>query len=329
MHSECNEINQESIKIGVVIVNFNSTQYLIRALAALEQQSVLPYEVIVLDNASSEKIPAELFNSKLNIKLIEAKTNLGFAAGNNYAFKHLNEHVNWVALLNPDAYPEPEWLSELTGAINDYPEYQFMGSKLVIDDNPALLDGTGDAYHISGKAWRINHQKPLNHAPVKLIEIFSPCAAAAIYRRDILDEIAGFDESFFCYYEDIDLAFRLRLLGYRACYVPSSIARHTGSATTKRHSDFYTYHGHRNLVWTYMKNMPGVLLLVTLPLHILLNLLTVIIFTLRGQGKTIIRAKKDALLGLGAIFKQRKMIHCKRVIGNLALLKRLNKGLPW
>lgn len=329
MHYEFDDKNLNSIRIAVVIVNYNSAQYLIRALAALEQQSLAPVEVIVLDNASSEAIPPDLLTSKLPIKLIETKTNLGFAGGNNHAFKFLDESINWIALLNPDAYPEPDWLKELAKTILAHPEYQFMGSKLLIDSNPELLDGTGDAYHISGKAWRINHQKPLLCDPAKRIEIFSPCAAAAIYRRDIIEKVSGFDEHFFCYYEDIDLAFRLRLLGYRACYVPTSIARHTGSATTKRHSDFYTYHGHRNLVWTYLKNMPGLLLIISLPLHILLNVLTIIIFTLRGQGKTIIKAKKDALLGIGTIYQQRKTLQRQRVISNLKVFELLKKGLPW
>ena len=87
-------------------------------------------------------------------------------------------------------------------------------------------------------------------------EIFAPCAAAALYRRAAFLEAGGFDEHFFCYMEDVDLGFRLRLLGYRCGYAPAAIVHHVGSGTTGARSPFTVYHGHRNLVWTYVKNMP-------------------------------------------------------------------------
>jgi GT2 family glycosyltransferase len=139
-------------------------------------------------------------------------------------------------------------------------------------------------------------------------EIFSPCAAAAMYRRDIVLEVGGFDERFFCYFEDIDLAFRLRLLGHRCLYVPNAEVGHFGSAIAGRRSDFAVYHGHRNMVWTYLKNMPSELLWRGLLQHLLVNFASLIWFSLHGQAGPIFRAKRDALLGLRQTIKQRKSI---------------------
>jgi GT2 family glycosyltransferase len=126
-------------------------------------------------------------------------------------------------------------------------------------------------------------------------------------------EVGGFDEDFFCYAEDVDLGFRLRLAGHRCLLVPDAVVRHVGSATTGgQKSDFAVYHGHRNLVWTYMKNMPGALFWLFLPLHILLNLVTVLWFSLRGQGRVIMRAKRDALCDLPRMWRKRREIQRAR-----------------
>lgn len=318
-----------NIKIGVVIVNYNSASYLLKAVHFLSKQTFPPTEVIIYDNASSEKIPDDLYQQGINVKVILASENTGFAGGNNRAIQQLNKEINWIALLNPDAYPEPNWLEEMVNAIVSYPQYTFFGSKLVCETEPKLLDGTGDAYHLSGKAWRMNHKKPIAAIQNEVKEIFSPCAAAALYRRDIFESIDGFDERFFCYYEDIDLAFRLRLLGHKCCYIPTAVVAHTGSATTTRHSEFYTYYGHRNLVWTYAKNMPLTLLLLSLPLHLALNIASIILLSYRGQLKTIFRAKRDAFKLLHTVFKHRRIWQKKRILSNWDLLKILHKGFPW
>lgn len=315
------------IKIAVIIVNYNSARYLKRAVKCLSEQTRLPDQVIIYDNASAEPIPAELESTGLNLTIVQGPENLGFAGGNNRALEALNADITWLALLNPDAYPTNEWLSVMENAIKDYPHYSFLGSKLIWDEHPNRFDGTGDAYHISGKAWRMNHQKPIQ-CDNQIKEVFSPCAAAALYRRDIFEQVGGFDERFFCYYEDTDLAFRLRLLGYRCAYIPQAIVYHTGSATTTRHSDFYTYYGHRNLVWTYVKNMPTVLLVLFLPMHIALNLASLLVFAYRGQFKTIWRAKKDAIKGLTAIRKHRQQWQKQRSVSLKQLLQSFHKGWP-
>jgi GT2 family glycosyltransferase len=122
-------------------------------------------------------------------------------------------------------------------------------------------------------------------------------------------KVGGFDEDFFCYVEDVDLGFRLRLAGYKSIYVPEAIVYHVGSASTGgRHSDFSIYHGHRNLVWTFIKNMPGILLWVLLPLHLLLNIVSILYFSFIGKGKVILTAKLDAVKGIPSMWRKRHHI---------------------
>ena len=162
-------------------------------------------------------------------------------------------------------------------------------------------------------------------------EVFSPCAAAAMYRTDILLESGGFDEDFYCYFEDVDLGFRLRLKGYKCLLIPTAVVHHVGSATTGgQKSKFSVYHGHRNLVWAYIKNMPGVLFWLLLPNHILLNVISIGWFVLRGQGSVIFRAKWDAIMGITTMWKKRKVIQSNRVASLKEIWRVLDKRIiPW
>lgn len=314
-------------KVSVIIVNWNGERFLERCLVALMAQTVKPHEIILVDNASSDG-SIEIVRRFPSVRLIALDQNIGFARGNNLAIKTASKESEWIALINPDAFAEPRWLEELLLSTRDNPRFDVFGSKLVNAGDPALLDGTGDVYHVSGLVWRMGHGLPALAATESEREIFSPCAAAALYRRSALHEADGFDEDYFCYVEDVDLGFRLRLAGYRCLYVPQSVAHHVGSGTTGgQHSNFAMYHGHRNLVWTFVKNMPGALFWPLLPLHLLLNLVTVIVFMARGQSKVILRAKWDAVKGLPQMWAKRKQIQAGRVATALEIWRILDKRL--
>jgi len=314
-------------KVTVVIVNWNGERFLERCLSALLAQTVAPHEILLVDNASSDA-SLTIVQRFPTVRLLAQNENLGFARGNNLAIEMADTESKWIALLNPDAFVEPCWLEVLLSAVRDYPAFDVFGSKLVNAADPAVLDGAGDAYHVSGRVWRISRGEQMSFISEQMREVFSPCAAAALYRRKALLEVGGFDEDFFCYVEDVDLGFRLRLAGYRCLYVPSSVTHHVGSGTTGgQHSDFATYHGHRNLVWTYVKNMPAVLFWTFLPLHLAMNLAALLVVTLRGQGAVIFRAKRDAVLGLPKMWNKRRQVQRNRVVSWRAILNVMEKGL--
>lgn len=291
----------------VVVVNWNSGALLQRCLAAMAAQTLPPREVLVVDNDSADGSADGLEERFPGVRVLRAGGNLGFAAANNLAAAAAREGA-WLALLNPDAFPEPRWLERLAAAAAAHPGYSFFASRLVSAGDPERLDGTGDLYSASGLAWRRDHGKPVAQASATPSEVFSACAAAALYRRDAFREAGGFDESYFCFFEDVDLAFRLRLAGHRCLYVPDAVVHHVGSATTRRGSDFAVYHGHRNLVWTYVKDMPWPLVLTCLPQHLLLNVASLAWFTLRGQARAIFRAKWDAVRSLPRVWRARRAV---------------------
>ena len=299
-------------KVTIVIVTWNGERFLDQCLSALLAQTVKPHEIILVDNASADR-SLEIARRFPSVRLMALERNTGFAQGNNLAIEAASKDSEWIGFINPDAFAESRWLETLLVAAKANSKFDVFGSQLVNAAEPLILDGVGDAYHLSGRVWRKSRGTPISATTESKCEIFSPCAAAALYRRSALLELGGFDEDYFCYVEDVDLGFRLRLAGYRCLYVPQSVAHHVGSGTTGgQHSDFSVYHGHRNLVWTFVKDMPGILFWLLLPLHVLLNVFTIIYFSLRGQAKVILRAKRDAIKGLPKMWRKRREIQAKR-----------------
>ncbi len=255
MSSDKPTADRETPRVSVIIVNWNGAKILPQCLASLARQTYTDFEIIIIDNGSTDGSVDQLEKHWPKIRVKRLKENLGFAKANNLG-GHQARGL-WLALLNNDAFPEPGWLKELVQASERYPDFSFFASHLIMADRPEYIDGLGDIYHISGMAWRRGHGKHHQNFSSEVSEVFGPCAAAALYPRDLFLRVGGFDEDFFCYHEDVDLAFRLRLRGHRCLYVPQALVKHLGSKSQGAHSDFVIYHSHRNLVWTYIKNMPG------------------------------------------------------------------------
>jgi GT2 family glycosyltransferase len=296
--------------ISVIVVNWNGTPHLRRCLAALRAQQFRDFEASVVDNASSDG-SADIVTCEFpEFRLLPQTANLGFAAANNIGARAARGE--WLALLNNDAFAEPDWLTQLAQATRDYPDCAGFASCQLSDADPARLDGAGDSYHSIGLAWRSGRGRPFGPPWDAPRAVFAPCAAAALYRRADFLDAGGFDEAFFCYFEDVDLAFRLGLQGRRFMYISGARVRHIGSASHGQSSDFARYHGHRNLVWTFVKNMPASLLWRYLPGHILFNLLSLLVFTLAGQPRALWRAKWHALKGLPRVLRERRVLQAQR-----------------
>jgi GT2 family glycosyltransferase len=311
--------------VSIVIVNWNGGELLVKCLQHVERQTIRAQQVFVVDNASSDN-SADSADGFSGVTVLRMKSNLGFAAGNNAALRLCDTDL--VVLLNPDAFAEPDWLEHLLYAAENQPDVAAFGCRQMRYGAPGVLDGTGDCYLISGQVYRAGYGDLQRESDLQARDIFAVCAAAAMYRRAALVESGGFDEDFFCYMEDVDLGFRLRLLGHKAAYVPFAVVNHVGSATTGgQKSDFATYYGHRNLVWTFVKNMPGWLFWTLLPLHILLNLVSIALLSIQGRGGVAIRAKRDAVLGLGKMWGKRREIQHNRRVSVADIWQHLDKNL--
>lgn len=318
--------------VAVIIVNHDGGAHLSRCLGCLAGQSLLPDRVVVVDNASRDgSLEAArqllLADGRLAERAVfhEVGRNIGFAAANNLAVGMCGEE--FVALVNPDAFPAADWLAALVAAARRHPEAASFGSRQWLDGRPGLLDGVGDVYHVSGLSWRDGHGCEPTAADDRDGEIFSACAAAALYRRTAFLEAGGFDEDFFCYFEDVDLGFRLRLLGHTARYVSDAAVFHVGGAASRgKSADFAVYHGHRNLVWCFAQNMPAQLLLPLLIPHLAQTIFVSAFFVARRQFCSIVKAKWHALLGLRKCWLKRRSIQARRTASTTAIWRALDKS---
>lgn len=294
--------------VSIVIIIWNNLIHMERCYSHLLKQSLQDFELIIIDNGSlpnlSEDFKLRFVGKRIFLRQLEK--NFGFANANNIGANLAKG--KWIALLNADAFPEPDWLEKLLQAAEQNPEYTAFSSKQIQYHKPELLDGAGDVYHISGLAWRNGYNLPVNSNGLQQKEIFSPCAAAALYSREEFIRIGGFDEDFFSYFEDVDFGFRLRLNGAKCLYVPEAVVHHVGSASTGKRSDFSVYYGYRNMIWTFFKNIPSPLLWLFLPLHAVSVIFFIFYFTARGQSKAILEAVFDAILGLPKVLRKRKII---------------------
>jgi len=312
--------------VSVILVTWNSAAYLPRCLDSLAAQTFQNFEVIVVDNGSSDGCVTDLEARwpTLNLRLTLLPRNTGFSAANNLGAALAQGQ--WLALLNTDAFPEPDWLQNLLQAAADHPDFRFFASRQLSALDASRLDGDGDAYHVSGLAWRWGLGHPAALRGQENREVFGACAAAALYWRASFLKIGGFDEDLFSYLEDVDLSFRLRLTGNRCLYVANAVVHHIASASLGLTSDFALYHANRNLVWIWVRNMPTSFLWRFWPQHLLANWIYVLYYLLRGRGKILLRAKWDALRGLNQALQKRKITQAERTASDAELLAVMERG---
>lgn len=306
---------------SIVIVNYNGGEHLAACVSALTEQTLTDFEVVVVDNASNDNSLEHAIRAAggdPRFVFDRAGANLGFAAGNNRGIARSRGSL--IVTLNPDAFPERDWLSTLCAAASERPDVAMFGSLQLTADGTDRLDGAGDRYLAFGIPWRDRNPARLDRARTAhrpSFATFAPCAAAAAYRREAFEAVGGFDDDFFCYVEDVDLAFRLRLAGHCCLQLTDAKVRHVGGASSGGElSDFARFHGTRNLIWCFAKNMPGALLTVMLPLHLAALAILVLKAAGRGQAGTTVRAIASAWRGLPDIRKKREMAQAARTASN-------------
>lgn len=310
--------------VRVIIVNYNSGDYLRQCIDGLLEQTFQDFEVVLVDNDSTDGSLEKSNTDDPRFQIIRAGENLGFAVANNLGAQACD--APWIATLNPDAVPERNWLKALHEATKTYPRTVMFGSTQLMLGDSTRLDGFGDAYSFLGIPWRGGHGHPIDDTHITG-EAFSPCAAAALYSRKAFMDVGGFDESFFCYLEDIDLGFRLRLMGERCIQVRDAVVSHEGSATSGRHSHFTLFHSARNRVWVIMKNMPISLLIVLLPLHVLATAWLLFRVQKSGWRASTIAGIRASIGNMGEVLRSRSKIQRDRRVGAIRIAKALNWNL--
>jgi GT2 family glycosyltransferase len=311
--------------VGIVVVNFNGGGLVLDAVGSALAQSLPPRRVLVMDNASSDGSAAAIAGTYPGVELVRLGRNAGFAAANNVGIEMLDD-CEFVALLNPDAFADFSWLESLVTAARAQGDFASFASRIERANEPGVLDSAGDVYHVYGTAWPGRHGKPVASAAAPT-EVFGASGAAVLYRREWLVRVGSFDERYFCYFEDVDLNLRLQVAGGRCLYVPDARVRHVGGATSGGLSEFTIYHSQRNVVWTYVKSMPPHLFWRYLPFHLLLNLGSIVTYGARGHTRTLLRAKRDAVLGLPAMLRARRSVMSSAEFDRNVLDRNMSRGL--
>ncbi|MEK9966025.1 MAG: glycosyltransferase family 2 protein [Rhodospirillaceae bacterium] len=290
-----------TIDASIIIVNYNAGAHLRRCVASLKAQTVPAFEMFVIDNASTD---SSLIEARTEIgddprfTIVELADNTGFAAANNHGAELASAPL--IVTLNPDAFPEPDWLKTLLAAAVSHPDVAMFGSTQLNAARPERIDGAGDRYFAGGIPWREQNDRRLKaHVNSGIYDTFAPCAAAAMYRADAFHAVGGFDPRFFCFVEDVDLGYRLRRRGHRCLQVAAARVHHVGGGAGGGTSDFARYHGTRNLIWCFFKNTPGVLWPLLVPLHLAVLMVLAMKAVLRGRAGPTLRGIRDGLAGIG------------------------------
>ena len=256
-------------EIGVVVVSLNGKEHLKRLIPSLLAQKHYAPDIIIIDNGSHDGTVDWLSNNHPEIHVFAFRYNLGFALPNNHGISYLlkNSDIKYIACINNDTILPDDFFSRLiTFAKNHDGLIGALQTKIVSFDHPRIIDSVGIMIDPGMSAINDGQGDADTGQFERPKEIFGGTASAVIYTRDALETLwvnhgEYFDADYFAYQEDVDLAFRMRLLGFSAWYVPGRPVLHIHSATGKNHSPFKAYHIHRNTLYTLIKNLPGVLVL--------------------------------------------------------------------
>ena len=318
-----------SAAVSVVIPTWNGRALLDVALESLERQSLAPLEVIVVDNGSTDGTIEHLRERWPRVEVLALPANVGFAAGVNRGLERARGE--FIALINNDIELHSDCLRELAAGLEHDRGAASAASKMLRFDARSVIDATGDTLRWSGIALQ-RGQGELDAGQFDRPEcVFSACAGAALYRRTAFEEVGMFDEAFFAYLEDVDWGFRAQLAGHGCAYVPTAIAYHVGSATTRRDDKpdpFFYGLPRRNSVWMVLKNYPASALLRYAPL-LLLNHARLVYAAIReGMARAYWTAVRDAVRGLPRVLRERRTIQAERRIGRRELEPLVTRGWP-
>jgi|GEM_PF-264509 len=300
------------LRLSVIIPTWDGWDLLRSCLAALDAQERRADEVVVVDNGSTDGTPERLREAFPQVAVVALATNAGFAAAVNRGVARSSGDA--VVLLNNDTVPEPGWLAALEQVALAHPAAAFVTSKM-LDPSGTRIDTAGDVIDTAGMPRQRGHGEPDDGRYDVVEEVLSGCGGATLYRRAILERLGGFDERFFAYYEDADLALRGRLAGYRGLYAPSARVRHAASSTSSRHPGMKQALSARNVWWLAAKDLPAPVLVRVLPRLVAVQAGLAVMAARDGVLRPTLAGHRQALVGLPGVLADRRRIQAHRSIG--------------
>ena len=283
------------MKVSVVTPNYNGEKFLKTFFDSLNNDCECIGEVIIVDNGSTDGSLDYIKNNTFNfpVKLIENPENFGFAPAVNQGIKIAEN--DYIFSLNNDTEVKKGSIKALLNLITSDDNIFSVQAKMLQFKNKDLIDDVGDEYNLLAwtKKTGENH-KSEEYSEVR--DIFSSCAGAALYNKPVLNEIGFFDDKFFAYMEDVDLALRAKINGYRNLLCPQAVVYHIGSATSgSRYNEFKVKLAARNNVWVIYKNFPIPLKIVNFIFLFIGFFIKYLFFVKKGFGSTYLNGIKEGL----------------------------------
>ncbi len=297
-------------QVDLVIVNWNGLRHLSACFEALRAQTSTDFQVWLVDNGSTDGSVAWIRSHHPQVNVIVNDTNRGFAAANNQAIRA--GQAPYIATLNNDTIPDARWLAELARALDEDPRCGMAASLMLFADRPHIINSAGIAVDRLGIAWDRLGGQPVAESETAITPVFGPCAGAALYRRAMLDEIGLFDEDFFAYLEDVDLAWRAQWAGWEAVYVPNARVLHCHSATAGEGSPFKRRLLGRNKVWLILKNYPLPYLWMYWPLMWAYDAAAVGRALIMRSAAGVVSGRREGWLGAARAWRKRRSLLRRR-----------------
>jgi GT2 family glycosyltransferase len=219
--------------ISVIVVNWNRASLLECCLKSLERQSGIDFEIIIVENGSTDRsldiVKRFKQESRIPVQIVENAENLGFCAANNQGIAA--SKGEYVALLNNDAEAETGWLNAMYRELSVRPGFGMIAAKILVYEDRRKIDKAGHLIYPDGQNRGRGSGEIDNGQYDQIEEVLWPDGCAALYRKSMLDEIGGFDEDFFAYGDDAELGLRARIAGWKCLYVPSAVVWHHRGST--------------------------------------------------------------------------------------------------
>lgn len=291
-----------------IVVNWNGASLLRDCLDAILCQSHGPFEIIVVDNGSTDDSVALIRKSYPQVILVPLDRNQGFTGGNIEGLHHAQGR--YIALINNDAILPADWLELMVDALQSEEAIGLCSSRIIIAGT-TLIDSAGDTFTTAFTGTKIGELRDMTDFSQRRY-VPGACAAAVIYKREMLEDIGFLDEDFFLNHEDTDLNLRSWLAGWKCLYVPEATVEHRVSTTIGKLSETSVYYFSRNSLWVWVKNTPSYFLFRYLHHRILYELASFAFFCLVAhRWRPFLRGKFHSLKGLPRMLRKRTEIQKK------------------
>ncbi len=327
--------NKALKKISIIIPHFNGEEILVDCLNSIYKTCSLDLDIILVDNGSTDNSVALVEQQFPSVIILKQEENLGFAGGCNAGVKHAS--TPYVLILNNDTVHDPGWIDYLLEQIESDDNISAVQPKLRSFQNREKFDYSGaaggeiDIFGFPFARGRIfdKIENDLGQYDSHSNQIFWASGTAFLARRDVMLRAGLFDEDFFAHMEEIDLDWRMQLMGYKIVVEPKAIIYHRSGYTLGAESSFKKYLNHRNALFMFLSNYRTLLTCYLFPMRIALDLMAMIFSLIKldfGRFVAIIKAHFNILLHPKKIIRKRKLVKSLRKVGDEKIMLKMYKG---